>query len=154
ICSENVSGELTRSARGWLVAFCTGGPESVTPKVIIGVGRAVVDGAVPEMVPVTGSRGRPAGRGPGAADQVDGAVPPVAGRAPEYGPPASASGSDCVVTFSEPTTEIDSCTVVDSGGELPSVTCMVNGKLPVSVGLPENTPFASTLRPGGSVPVA
>ena len=37
---------------------------------------------------------------------------------------------------------------------LPSVTLTVIGNVPVCVGVPESVPFAASVRPAGSVPLA
>lgn len=113
---------------------------------------------VPEMMPVVGEIESPAGREPEMMLQAYGVTPPAATREVVYGMPTSPIGCGPPASVSGGTgleIVIDLFALTVNGTALVSVSCNMNGNVPVAVGVPDTSPVAALKdKPGGNVPLA
>jgi hypothetical protein len=109
---------------------------------------------VPEIVPFAASIS-PAGSDPLAIVHVKGGVPPIAASVWEYAVPTIPVGSDEVeICKAGGLIVIDNAAAADVDGEALSATFTVKLLDPAAVGVPEIVPFAASISPAGSDPLA
>src|ERR1700753_660684 len=111
---------------------------------------------VPLMIPVAGSRARPAGSDPDMTANVSAPVPPVTAICVAYSAPRAPFGSAVAATVRAPgaamVIEMLSVAVFGVGVEL-SVAVSVAVNVPAVVGVPEMVPtFGFKVSPPGSAP--
>jgi hypothetical protein len=134
------------------VALNAGALESITFTVNDDVPAAV---GVPLICPAPLSV-KPFGKAPELSDQLYGVFPPVAVTVAEYALPTCPLAKLVVVTWTDVpagATVRLRLWVADFAGELESVTCTVNEKLPACVGVPVICPELERSTPGGNEPV-
>jgi hypothetical protein len=99
---------------------------------------------------------KPFGKAPALSDQVYGVAPPLAATVAEYPLPNCPLARLVVVTWIDVpvgATVRLSLWVAFFAGELESVTCTVNEKLPACVGVPVICPELESARPGANEPI-